>query len=116
MTTQELDRKLNAMVLGGKALEAFEELYDDNVVMQENSAPPTLGKAANRQREIEFFSSIGEFHSAAVTAEAVEGDVAFSEWLLDVTFKNGTRYKLEQTAVRRWRDGKVVSERFYYGK
>jgi len=32
--------------------------------MQENENIPTIGKEANRKREVEFFSSITEFRSA----------------------------------------------------
>lgn len=116
MTAKELDAKLNDAILAGKAMEAFEELYDDNVVMQENSAEPTIGKAANRDREIAFFSSIAEFHGAGIGSAAVEDDTAFSEWWMDVTFKNGQRVKWTQATVRKWKDGKVTSERFYYAK
>jgi ketosteroid isomerase-like protein len=116
MTTIQLDRKLNDAILAGQALAAFEELYADDVVMQENSDPPFAGKALNRDREAAFFASIAEFHSAALLASAVNGDVSFSEWDWDLTFRNGARVRLNQVAVRRWRDGKVISERFYYNK
>jgi ketosteroid isomerase-like protein len=116
MTTLQLEEKLNQAILTGKAMEAFEEMYDDNIVMQENSAPPTVGKAANREREIAFFSSIEQFHGAGVLSYAVNGDKSLSEWFMDVTFKGGTRYKLEQAVARTWKDGKVVFERFYYSK
>lgn len=116
MTTVELEAKLNNAILAGRALEAFEELYDENVVMQENSAEPFAGKAVNRQREIDFFSSIETFHGASVLSSAVNGDTSLSEWLYDVTFQGGTRYQLAQVAVRRWKDGKIVNERFYYNK
>ncbi len=112
----ELNKKLDDAVLAGKALEAFDELYADNVVMQENSDEPFVGKEFNRNREIEFFNSIQELHSAAVLSSGSNGDTSFSEWALDVTFKNGFRYKLNQVAVRRWNNGKVVNERFYYNK
>ena len=49
---------LNDLVLQGKALEAFEKYYHDEVIMQENESSPTIGKEANRQREKEFFSSM----------------------------------------------------------
>ena len=114
--TTSLDARLNQAILNGKAMEAFEELYADDVVMQENNQPPTLGKDANRQREVDFFNSIEQFHGAQVLASAVNGDVSFSEWVLDVTFKGGQRYKLEQAVLRRWKDGKVERERFYHGK
>jgi ketosteroid isomerase-like protein len=115
-TNAELSKKLDDMVLSGKALEAFDELYAEDVVMQENSDAPFAGKALNRQREIDFFSSVAEFHSAQVLSSATEGDVTFSEWEMDITFKNGYRAKLSQVAVRRWKDGKIVHERFYYQK
>ena len=45
----ELDKKLNDAILAGKALEAFEELYDDNIVMQENLDEEFRGKAILRE-------------------------------------------------------------------
>jgi ketosteroid isomerase-like protein len=110
----KLDHELNDLILTGRALDGFERFYDDDCVMQENSDAPTVGKEANRQREMEFFDSVAEFHGAEVRSTGVGDGVTFSEWLFDVTFKNGARKRLEQTAVRRWRDGKIVRERFYY--
>ncbi len=109
-----LDNELNQMVLNGQAMEAFERFYAEDVVMQENSAEPVVGKAANRQREIDFFSSLEEFHGAGVLGSAVTGDRSYSEWWMDVTFKGGGRVKLEQVAARTWKDGQVIEERFYY--
>ena len=111
---QELDTKLNNAVLSGKALEAFDELYDDDVVMQENTDPPYVGKAFNRQREIDFFASVEQFHDGRVLASGASGDVSFSEWEMDVTLKGVGRIKMNQVAVRRWKAGKVVHERFYH--
>lgn len=116
MDTQELDQALNQQVLGGDILGAFEKYYAEDVVMQENSDEPFAGKAANREREIQFVNSIAEFHGARVLASAVNGNVSFGEWEMDVTFKGGTRFKLAQVAVRTWKDGQVVRERFYYNK
>jgi len=116
MNTQELDQALNQQVLAGDIMGAYEKYYAEDVVMQENSAEPTLGKDANRERELQFVNSIAEFHGAAVLSSAANGDVSFSEWEMDVTFKGGGRYKLAQVAVRTWKDGQVVRERFYYNK
>lgn len=109
-----LDAELNQTVLGGRILDAFDRFYADNVVMQENNTPATVGKAANREREIKFVDSIEQFHSAAILNTAVQGNVSFSEWVMDVTFKGGVRVKLEQVAVRTWKDGEITHERFYY--
>ena len=113
-TIAEFDKKLNDAILSGKAMEAFEELYDDNVVMQENSEPEYRGKDFNRKREIEFFQSVEAWHGGAVLASAVHGDVSFSEWTMEVSLKGVGRVQMAQVAVRRWKNGKIVHERFYH--
>jgi len=115
-SVSELDQALNDAILTGKALEAFEQYYADDVVMQENSDEPRIGKDLNRKFEIEFFSSLAEFHEGKLVSSAVNGDTTFGEWFMDITFKNGYRAKMAQVAVRRWKDGKIASERFYYHK
>jgi ketosteroid isomerase-like protein len=102
------------LVLQGKAMEAFEKYYGDDVVMQENEQPPTVGKEANRERELEFFSKLVEFRGADVKAVAFGDDVIISEWFLDYTHADWGKITHDQVSVQRWKDGKVVHERFYY--
>ena len=111
----ELEKQLNQMILGGQALEAFEQFYSDDIVMQENNETPRVGKAANREFEEQFFSSIEEFHGATLGDVAVTGDVSFSEWTFDATFKDGNRVANPQVTRRKWSNGKVINERFYHG-
>lgn len=110
------DDALNGMILSGQILEAFEQFYGDDCVMQENTDEPRVGKDLNREFEKAFLDSIEEFHGAELLGSAVTGDVSFSEWSMDVTFKGSGRSRMAQAAVRRWKDGKVASERFYYNK
>jgi hypothetical protein len=112
--TAALNKKLDDAILAGKAMEAFEELYDEGVVMQENAEPVTQGKAANRAREIEFFKSVEAFHGMKILAQAAHGDVSFSESEADITFKGAGRITMSQVAVRRWANGKLVHERFFH--
>jgi len=116
MNIQELDQALNQQILSGDIMGAFDKYYAEDVVMQENSAEPFVGKAFNRDREQQFVNSIAEFHGAAVLSSAVNGNTSFSEWEMDVTFQGGFRMKLAQVAVRTWKDGQIVRERFYYNK
>ena len=118
-TTQNvaaLDQALNQAILSGKALEAFEQYYAEDVVMQENSDEPRRGKDVNRKAEQEFFSSLESFNDGRLISSAVNGDITFGEWFMDVTLKGGQNAKMSQVAVRRWKDGQVVNERFYYHK
>lgn len=113
-TIAELEKKMNDAILAGKAMEAFEELYDEDVVMQENTEPEFKGKDFNRKRELEFLSNVEAWHGATILATAVSGDVSFAEWSMELSLKGVGRIKLEQVHVRRWKDGKIVHERFYH--
>jgi hypothetical protein len=118
MTTETLKaafEEITNLVLQGKAMEAFEKYYGDDVVMQENENPEVVGKAANRQRELEFFSKLVDFHGASVKGVAYGDDLIISEWFLDYTHADWGRKTYDQVSVQRWKDGKVVHERFYYG-
>lgn len=110
----DLEKALNDRILSGDILGAFDEYYADNVVMQENAGEPREGKSLNREYEEKFVASVKEFHGAEVLASAVSDNASFSEWVMDITFQDGNRAKLQQVAVRRWSGSQVVSERFYY--
>jgi len=75
-----------------------------------------VGKAVNRQAELDFFACVKQFHGAEILSTAVSGDVSFCEITMDITFQNDYRMKMAQVAVRRWKDDKIVNERFYYSK
>jgi ketosteroid isomerase-like protein len=113
--TKALDTQLNEQISTGKAAEAFETFYADDIVMQENAEEPRNGKDVNRKAEQEFFSSVEQFR-ARLLGSAVNGDTSYSEWEYDVTFKGGKQVKQTQVAARRWAGGKVTNERFYYNK
>ena len=109
-----LERELNEMIASGQAMEAFEKFYADDVVMRENNQEARKGKDACRKYEEEFFGNVAEFHEGSLHGSAAQGDRSYSEWTFDVTFKDGSRMRNHQVAARRWRDGKVVSEQFFY--
>ncbi len=106
---------LNDMILEGKALEAFETFYHDDVVMQENDNPEWIGKTVNRKREEDFFASITEFRAAKPLKVTIGENTTMVEWHFDYTHKDWGDKNYTQVAVQDWRDGKIIKEKFYYG-
>jgi hypothetical protein len=47
---KENNEKLNSLIEQGKAMEAFELFYAENVTMQENETEPRIGKELNREQ------------------------------------------------------------------
>jgi len=83
-------------------------------VMAENDNDPTVGLAANLEREQTFVDNT-TWYGAEVKSVVVDGDTSMVQWWLD--FHNtlyGARLGFTQVAVQRWRDGKIYDERFYY--
>jgi hypothetical protein len=106
---------LNDLVLKGKALEAFETYYHDDVIMQENENTPTVGKEANRKREEEFYSSILEFRSAKLLKLTVGENLTMAQWHYDYTHKDWGVRNYTQVSVQEWKNDKIIREQFFYG-
>jgi hypothetical protein len=51
---------------------------------------------------------------ARVLAHAADGDTSFSEWQYNIELEGVGVIRIVQVAVRRWKDGRVVRERFYH--
>jgi hypothetical protein len=107
---------LNDLILQGKALEAFEKYYHEDVTMQENENFPTVGKDANRRREIEFFAAITEFRSAKPIKVAIGEGISMVQWQYDYTHKDWGVRNYTQVSVQEWKDNKIIREQFFYGK
>lgn len=112
-----LDRvlELNRWVAEGRALEAMDEFYAEDVSMQENTEPPTVGRAANLEREKAFMDNVAEWKRYEVVSAAANGDLTFTETVLSFVTRGGDQVTMEQVTRARWKDGRIVDERFYHG-
>lgn len=117
MSTQNLQQRLNDLfgyIRQGKIVEAMNEFYDKDTVMQDNANPPTVGQGANIEREKQFLNGVKEWKGFNVTASAVGDNVTFYECTLDFIATGGQAVHMEQVSVAKWKNGKIVHERFYY--
>lgn len=114
-TLQEKINTLNSLVLEGKSLEAFEKFYHPDVVMQENENVPTIGKDANRKRELDFYGNITAFRGAEVRGVAVGENISTVIWHYDYDHKEWGTKKYTQVSVQHWQDGQIIKEQFFYG-
>ncbi|HTK54330.1 MAG TPA: nuclear transport factor 2 family protein [Gemmatimonadaceae bacterium] len=104
---------LIGLVENGQMLEAMNRYYAEDVAMQENVSPPTVGFAENYAREEAFYGSLAALKFNLVSV-VVEGDRAAINWVFDYTTAEGTQYRMDEIAIQTWRDGKVVHERYIY--
>lgn len=117
MTTVNLQQRLQDLhnhIRQGKIIEAMHEFYDTDTVMQDNANRPTKGLAANIEREKQFMSGVKEWKGFDVTATGVGDNVTFYEAVADFITTDDQHMHLEQVSVAKWKNGKIVHERFYY--
>ena len=114
-TIQEKISELNQLILEGKAMEGFEKFYHPEVIMQENETPPTLGKEANRKRELEFYKNVTAFRGASVKGIMIGENLSSVIWHFDYTHAVWGERNYTQVSVQHWKDGQIIKEQFFYG-
>ncbi len=105
---------LNQLILDGKIMDGFELYYHDEVVMQENELAPTVGKTANRERELQLLNNITEFRGASVLNQAAGENITYVTWHFDYTHKESGVRNYTQVNVQHWKDDKIIKEQFFY--
>ncbi|MEQ8352383.1 MAG: nuclear transport factor 2 family protein [Leptospiraceae bacterium] len=115
---EELAEKVQAyieMQRRGEIIAALDEFYSEDAIMQENEMEPTVGKEANRLREEEFLRNIQDFRKAEVKSLSIGADTVAIEWHYDYDHREWGTRNYHQVSLQRWKNGKIVHERFYYG-
>jgi len=119
LTTQEVANTLVKLCSEGKFEEATDTLYSPDIVSVEAGAPPggsreTKGIAGVKAKG-EWWVANHEVHSAKVEGPLVAGSHFAVVFKMDITFKpQNKRFTMEEVAIYKVADGKVVYEEFFY--
>ncbi len=111
---QERLEDLFSYIREGRILDAINEFYAEDVVMQENAETPTVGRDANLEREKQFLNTVKEWKRFDVTAKGVGDNATFYETIMNWVTTDGTPVHVEQVVASKWKDGKITYERFYH--
>jgi len=119
MTTQEVADTLVKLCSQGKFEEATNTLYSSDIVSVEAGAPPGQSRETKGLDGVkakgQWWVANHEVHSAKVEGPLVAGSHFAVVFRLDVTFKpEKKRFTMEEVAVYKVADGKVVYEEFFY--
>lgn len=119
MTTKEIADKLAKLCSQGKFAEATEALYSPDIVSVEAGAPPGQSRESKGidavRKKGEWWVANHEVHSSKVEGPLVAGSHFAVTFKLDVTFKpESKRFTMEEIAVYKVADGKIVREEFFY--
>jgi ketosteroid isomerase-like protein len=119
MTTHEVANTLVRFCSEGKLDEAIKALYSPDIVSMEAGAPPGQSREAKGiaavKAKSEYWTTNHDIHSFSVEGPLVAGSHFAVVFKMDVTFKpQNRRFQMEEVAVYKVADGKIVYEEFFY--
>jgi hypothetical protein len=117
MTVQEVANRLVLLCREGKNVDAINELYDDDIVSHEPEGSPMKvknGKDAVLDATNQWFESVRELHSSYISNPIIAGDFFACTMKVDATYKEHGRNVMDELCVFEVRDGKIISDRFFY--
>ena len=117
MNTEEIAKKVVELVRKQAWYEAFDTLYDDNIVSVEafsmsGGSPETRGKEGVRGK-IDWWVNAMEVHSFNASEPFVAHDRFVVQYDADVTDKSSKqRRRMSEVGVYTVKDGKIIREEF----
>jgi hypothetical protein len=114
MPTSETLEKFIARVEQNAHVEAVEEFYTENSTMQENQAPPRIGRDAHAAGERRILSRLKSMTSACIRPAFVNGDRVVIRWNFRFEFLDGSAMQMDELAYQRWEGERIAEETFFY--
>ena len=103
------------LITAGKTLEAIEQYFAADIEQVENNAPPVRGIEKAIEMEKVNLSKVDNF-TIAIPLRVVDptNGIVMGEMDIGVLYKNGKEINFREAFLQRWRDGKIIYQRFYY--
>jgi ketosteroid isomerase-like protein len=105
--------ELDELTAKGDILVGLEKFYAEDCSFAEPDGSGRQSRQAQHDHLSGFFASLKSFNGATLHGSSVGDDLSMSEFTFDMTGGDGEPIIWNEVLVRRWRDGKVVSEKFY---
>lgn len=105
------------MLKKGEIAEAQEKYFADDVKTQEANGPVISGKA-NAKAALAAFqaaNNVTGFIAYEVGNAAVSGNHSFYDVALVLQVNGKDTVRIEQVVSTAWKDGKIITERYYHG-
>ncbi|MBN8790313.1 MAG: nuclear transport factor 2 family protein [Terrimonas sp.] len=117
MTTQEVAGKFYDYMQQGAFTKIYTELYSSDATSEEapgSDWPKASGLKEMEEKGKKWNDMISEMHGGTTDRPVIAGDYFTCFMTMDYTGKDGKRVNMEEIGLYRVKDGKIVSEQFFY--
>ncbi len=101
------------VVESGDHAGAIERYYTEDASMQENAAPPRVGRDVLVAHERGVLARMKHVYSKAMSS-VVEGDRVAIHWIFELTDVKDNVHRIDEIAMQEWRGDRIFRERFFY--
>jgi len=112
MTIKQLVEAMDAEIMKGNIVGAFEQFAGEECVTWCNPEHKTTSKAQKLEILNWFFQNIAYINCIERSAVEVEGNVTLSQFVFDFTNRQGENLVYREVIRRVWQDGKMVEEQY----
>jgi ketosteroid isomerase-like protein len=112
-TTKQIADRLVALCREDKNLDCINELYADDATSTESNTVKT-GRDTILQKNINWFNSVETLHSTLISEPIVTGNFFALTMDIDATYKQHGRFMMREIGIYEVRDGKIISDQFFY--
>ena len=116
MKLDQLVEAMDAQILNGNIVGAFETFAADTCITKSNPQDITQSKEQKVQVLRWFFDNIANINRIERPAVQVNGNVSDSQFVFDFTNRQGQPLVYREVIRRTWADGKVVEEQYLLGQ
>ena len=102
------------LVEEGQTVEAMHRFYAEAASMQENTAPPRVGKNVLIKHETDALASVKNMKASCIRPVFIAGDYVVIRWRFEVEDMKGKHVRFEELAHQRWEGDVIVEEQFFY--
>lgn len=107
--------KFQTLLQTGKTLEAIELYYDENICIQDNDNAPILGKQNIYVAEKNKLTKVNSLKINILSSIVDENkSLVLGEMQINIETLDGTLQQLNKAFSQRWKNGKIIAERFYF--
>lgn len=103
----------NALTKQGKIIESIDQFYADDCVFIEADGSRRNSLKDQRAHLQGFFGTLRSFDGAVFRGQALGDNMSMSEWTFNFTGGDGKPFTWNEVFVRHWRNGKIISEKYY---
>lgn len=114
MPSRETVQRFIALVESNDHVRAIQDFYTEDASMQENTAPPRVGRDVLVSHEKAALARVTSVHTHRVETFFVDGDKVAIHWIFDFVLPDGRTRRIDEMALQTWRGDRIAVERFFY--